>query len=355
MSELLEYKCPNCGGGLEFSSELQKMKCPYCESVFEMEEFIHKDEALGEEQPEPSNESQWEAEDGLKVYSCESCGAQIITQETTGATHCPYCDNPIVMKGSFAGELKPDLVIPFKLDKKEVMKQLSEHLKGKKLLPSVFKDQHHIEEVKAIYVPYWLFDGTAKGTLHATGKVNGAVIRHGDYLHHHYKLYDITRSGNMSFTNVPVDGSKKLDDALMQSLEPFHMEDAVDFQTAYLAGYLADRYDVDQTEGFQIGKARMRNSLDTHLRSTVTGYSSVDYKSGNQASVTPDGCKYALYPVWILDTKWNGETYRFAMNGQTGKFVGDLPMDKKKFWFGLFARMIGYTVVSGTILGLIFG
>ena len=50
--------------------------------------------------------------------------------------------------------------------------------------------------------------------------------------------------------------------------------------------------------------------------------------------------KYALYPVWLLNTSYKGEKYTFAMNGQTGKFIGNLPVDNGK----LAALFAGLTV-----------
>ena len=127
MAELLEYKCPCCGGAIEFDSSLQKMKCPYCDTEFEVETLKDLDEQTRMEfEDDMSFDStgscQWTQgqEEGVRIYVCRSCGGEIIADETTGATHCPYCDNPVVMKEQFSGMLKPDVVIPFKLDKQEI-------------------------------------------------------------------------------------------------------------------------------------------------------------------------------------------------------------------------------------------
>ncbi len=167
LSDLREYKCPCCGDGVAFDSKSQKMKCPYCDTEFELEALQAAQEA--EEQPADSFEwkeegSQWgQGEtDGLKTYSCKSCGAEIVSDATLGSTKCPYCDNPIVMTGQFSGDLKPDYVIPFKLDKKAAKIKLKEHMSGKALLPKVFSDENHIDEIKGVYVPFWLFDTDAE-------------------------------------------------------------------------------------------------------------------------------------------------------------------------------------------------
>ena len=104
----------------------------------------------------------------------------------------------------------------------------------------------------------------------------------------------------------------------------------MDFQTAYLAGYLADKYDVDADASIDRANERIKKSTEDAFRSTVQGYTSVIPENTN-VQLHNGKAKYALYPVWILNTTWNGQKYTFAMNGQTGKIVGDLPMDKSAY------------------------
>ena len=168
MAELHEYKCPCCDGAIEFDSTSQKMKCPYCDTEFEVDTLKAYDEELN---AQPREDMTWDATagtqwqegetEGLRVYSCNTCGGEIVADETTGASECPFCGNPVIMTGQFAGSLRPDLVIPFKVDKKTAVEKLHSHYKGKVLLPKVFKDENHIQEVKGLYVPVWLFDTDA--------------------------------------------------------------------------------------------------------------------------------------------------------------------------------------------------
>lgn len=123
----------------------------------------------------------------------------------------------------------------------------------------------------------------------------------------------------------------------MESIEPFNFTDAVNFQTAYLAGYLADKYDVDSQQSIARANERIKRSTEESFASTVKGYTTVIPDSSN-VRLQNGVAKYALYPVWLLNTSWNGQKYTFAMNGQTGKLVGDLPLDKgayKRWLFGL--------------------
>ncbi len=343
MSVLQQYKCPCCGGAIEFDSGLQKMKCPYCSTEFEMETLASYDEQLKNEQADDMSwdtaaGAQWqegEAE-GLRVYVCQSCGGEVVGDATTAATSCPFCSNPVVMMGQFSGALKPDYVIPFKFDKKAAVEALKKHYGGKRLLPKVFADQNHIDEVKGVYVPVWLFDADADANI----RYKATQVRSWSDSSYNYtetSYFAVARGGKIGFERVPVDGSSKMDDTLMESIEPYDFADAVDFQTAYLAGYLADKYDVDSEQSVARANERIKKSTEDAFASTVQGYTSV-VPEASSVSLQNGVAKYALYPVWLLNTSWNGQKYTFAMNGQTGKFVGDLPLDKgayKKWLFGI--------------------
>lgn len=353
MAEVIEYKCPNCAGAIAFDSSIQKMKCPYCDSELEMESLKQLDEQLKDL---PASEDlswdidsgeQWQEEEAkqIKVYACDSCGGQLVADETTAATACPYCDNPVVLRERVAGDLKPQYIIPFKLDKKAAKAALSKHLLGKRFLPKVFKDENHIDEVKGIYVPFWLFEAEAE----ADGRYLGTVVRHWSDSNYNYtetNYFSILRSATMAYENVPVDGSSKLDDQLMQSIEPFDFTEAVDFQTAYLAGYLADRYDQTAENSLPLVNKRIHQSTDEALAATVTGFATVETDESS-IRLKNEPPTYVLYPVWLLNTTWKGQKYTFAMNGQTGKFVGNLPLDRQTYWkyfisIGLVVTLMSY-------------
>jgi DNA-directed RNA polymerase subunit RPC12/RpoP len=336
MAVLQEFKCPCCDGAIEFDTASQKMKCPYCDTEFEVEALKTYGDELRAPQEENMNwdsapGQQWQVDEttGLRTYVCESCGGEIVGDENMAATSCPFCDNPVVMKGQFAGDLKPDLVIPFKLDKKAAKEALKKHYMGKKLLPKVFKDENHIDEVKGIYVPFWLFDADAEAHI----RYKATRVRTWSDSQYNYtetQHYHVSRGGTIGFTAVPVDGSTKLEDALMESIEPFNLADAVEFNPAYMAGYLADRYDVDAQQSIQRANERIKQSTADAFASTAQGYSTIiPVATGIQ--LENGKARYALYPVWLLNTTWNGKKYTFAMNGQTGKLVGDLPMDKSLY------------------------
>ena len=277
-----------------------------------------------------------EEDDGMSVYVCKSCGGEIVGDENTAATSCPFCGNPVVMMGQFSGALKPDYVIPFKLDKKAAKDALNRHYSGKRLLPKIFRDQNHIDEIKDVYVPFWLFDADAEADiLYRATQVR--AWSDSSYNYTETSFYSVSRSGSISFEKVPVDGSTNMPDELMESIEPYDFSEAVDFQTAYLAGYLADKYDVDAEQSIEHANDRIKQSTADAFADTVEGYTTVTPES-TSIRLQNGKAKYALLPVWILNTTWNGQKYTFAMNGQTGKLIGDLPLDKgayRKWLFGL--------------------
>ena len=349
MSDINEYKCPSCGGAIEFDSHSQKMKCPYCDTEFDLETLKKYDEQLSKEAEQKDDISDWQTDpgkqwqegetDGMNVYTCKSCGGEIVSDENTGETSCPYCGNPVILTERFRGALRPDMVIPFKLDKKAAKEAYYKHIKGRPLLPKVFRRENHIDEIKGIYVPFWLFDADVA----ADARYKATKVRtwsDSDYDYTETSYYSVDRSGNMSFVSVPVDGSSRMSDDLMESIEPYKVADAVEFQTAYLSGYLADKYDVDAQQSTDRAKERMKESAQDVLRDTVKGYASVIPENTN-VRISGGDAKYALYPVWILNTTWRGKKYIFAMNGQTGRMTGDLPVDN-----GAYTRwLLGLTAV----------
>ena len=357
--ENAEYKCPCCGGAIVFDSNLQKMHCPYCGTEFDIDTLKDYDSDLNKSTEsnfswDTSGGEQWQAEEGMRVYTCASCGGEIICEDTVSATECPYCGNPQIILSQLSGSLKPDLIIPFKYDKKAAVAAFDEHLKNKRLLPKIFKSQNHIDEIKGIYVPFWLFDADVDGTVrYRATRVRCWSDR--DYDYTETSFYSVLRGGEIAFDNVPADGSAKMADDLTESLEPFDFSEAVDFKTAYLSGYLADKYDVCADDCIERINTRVRTSTESAFASTVTGYNTVT-PEGASINIKNSSVKYALFPIWLLNTTYQGQKFTFAMNAQSGKFVGNLPLDKKayaKWLFGLWGAVAAGVTLLGTLFYLI--
>ena len=363
----LQLKCPCCGGALQFDDKKQLTVCPYCDSQFTAEDLkAYTQELDSHEQEDTSwDESMVQAytnedKEGIKIYSCDSCGGEIVVEETTSSTSCPYCGNNLLVAKELAGDLKPNYVIPFKNDKEAVMESLKKFFKKKPLLPSSFAKDNVIEEIKPLYVPFWLFDADVDGKVRFKGETTRRWSD-ANYDYKETKYYSIFRGGQIAFDHVPVDGSKKMEDQLMESIEPYNFDEAEEFNAAFLAGIAADRYDVSKDETFGRATERFRDGTVQAFRGDISGYENVKVEESNLQFSNTNAC-YALYPVWILNTKWKDKSFRFAINGQTGKTAGNLPISVGKsfmFWgiiFAIFAAIgvgLGFAFESLLILSII--
>ncbi len=360
-TQITNYQCPNCTGPLRFAGETGQLTCDYCATHYDVavieQLYADKEQAAASAGTQPQWDlsqtgGDWSAEEAshLRGYICPSCAAELICDDTTAATSCPYCGNPTVVPGQFAGQLKPDFVLPFRLDKAAAIDALKKYYKGKKFLPKSFSAGNHIEEVKGIYVPFWLYDGHAEAKLRFRGTV---VHTHtsGDEEVTITEFFRVVREGNLSFEKIPADGSSKMPDAHMDAIEPFDYAELKSFSTAYLPGFMAEKYDMDAAACAERVNDRIRQSTEDALAGTTTGYTTLEPEHSD-INLTQGEVKYALMPVWMLSTKWKGQSFLFAMNGQTGKLIGDLPVDKGLYWSWFAKLSLPLMAILGAILFL---
>ena len=354
--DIKEYKCPNCNGTVGFDSSSQNMKCPYCDAEFEIQALDEYNKELTVQENDNFNwdiskaGAQWgggELED-LSTGSCPSCGAELMGGENTIAMVCPCCGNAQIVQKRISGMLKPEYCIPFKLEKKAAVDALNKFCQNKRLLPSFFKKENRINNIQGMYAPFWLFDAKASATI--TFKATKTMgWSDSSYNYTKTDFYSVVRDGSLDFEKIPVDGSEKLDDAYMDAIEPFDYAQIQDYQSAYLAGYSAEKYDVDAETSKERANKRIKQSIETEFAKTVTGYQTV---SVEKSFVNVEGKKvsYALMPIWILNTKYQNQNYQFIMNGQTGRLVGKLPVDNGKTW----KYRLMFMLIGGGILTVIF-
>ena len=344
---VMEYQCPCCGAGLHFGGDVQKLTCEYCDNEFDIETVraFNESQAMKDVidiQLEEKSQQEWSSEEESKLncFICPSCGAEIISDNTTAATFCPYCDNPTIMPGRLSGGLKPDSVIPFRTTKEDAKAAFLQLCKGKPLLPKEFAQEHRLEMITGMYVPFWLYDcsGDCSGSYKAT-RIHRWMDANYTYTRTEHFL--LNRAAKASFSGIPMDGSSKMDDTFMESIEPFDYGQLIDFDTAYLSGYYADKYDVEADSGKDRIRQRVDNAMNDQIQSSLIGYSTV-IPTSRQLQVSHSKARYVLLPVWMLNTKYRGKIYHFAMNGQTGKMTGTLPICPKRSagWFaGIFAAV----------------
>ncbi|MBR4979223.1 MAG: hypothetical protein IKX77_01590 [Clostridia bacterium] len=340
-NDVLSYKCPSCGSPLVYGVD-GKLICSSCGNAYEPEalQVLERSEVedkgfdWGDYTKKFENEK--EVLENTSIYICRSCGAAIEADETLAATHCPYCDNEIILSDRLTGGLKPNAVIPFKISEKTLEDSVKNYFKNKPLLPSNFINKQKMSKIKGIYVPFWLFDSKIDGQTFFNG-TKTRFYSDSDYNYTETRHYIIENDGKMSFSKIPVDASVKMRNDLMDSVEPFDFSKLVKFDSAYLSGYVADRFDSTPDNEMERAENRMLNSAADEI-STTTGFGAVSVRSknlhANNAKV-----RYALLPVYLLNCEYGGKKYQYAINGQTGKVVGELPESKIKklaFFFGSF-------------------
>ena len=336
------YNCISCGAPLHFDPPTGKLKCDYCDSLYTPEEI---EEHFKNKESETAAER---TDEEFKSYSCSSCGAELLADQNTAVMLCPYCGNNTIATAQFASNIRPDCLIPFAVEKKVAMEKYEKYYQDglikKFLLPKSFKTDSHIQDIQGVYIPFWLFSGKAEveGTYEVSNDKHS-----GDYIIH--EIYEAKRSGNIDFNDVPADASKRMPDDLMDSIEPYNLKDLKDFSMAYLPGFLAERFDVDEEDDKERAEERVAGTVRNKVNETLH-YNTIRERD-EDIDVSIEKTKYALLPAWVLTTKWNGLEWMFAMNAQTGKFTGNLPVNKGKFW----GSIIGSFFIVLILCLLLFG
>lgn len=337
---VIEYKCANCGSGMVFDSETGMLSCNSCGRKDNIEQLV-----------DPLTTSAF-LENEAAEYHCNSCGAVIMTEAETAATVCSFCGSAVVLGDRLTGKLAPGKVIPFAISKEEATKAFKKWCKNGLLTPSGFMTADRIKSMTGMYVPFWLYE------LHNRIEVQGhatkvRVYTSGDYQYTETQHFDVYRKIRLNYLKVPIDASEKMNDQLMDRLEPFPYHQLKEFKTPYLAGYIAEKYSYDEEQLFPRAKEKIREYVDAYIQSTMGGYATVNYKD-KQVDTKLQHADYALLPVWVVHYDYNKLEHTFAMNGQTGKVVGKPPLSKLKI-AGWFAGIAGVTLIAMKTISFMMG
>ena len=334
----LSYKCPSCGAPLTYAGAQQEMKCGSCGNSFPPETVRQVSSIEQEDAQAAARGTSWDFKDQeysgaeaeqTRTYSCSSA-AQLITEVTTVATNCAFCGSPSIIPAQFTPGTRPEVIIPFIVSKEEAEAKFHSYFRGRKMIPNYFlQGRNRIEEIRQLYVPYWLFSCVADGRMsfNAT-RVNSFIS--GKYQVTVTKHFLVRREGSLAFKDLPIDANSQVDNAITETLEPFHVDKAIAFSPETLSGAMANRADVSAEDCKQRADQRISATMESVLRGTVQGYHSVTTRSSSIA--VDDGQAIpALYPIWFITTKREGKTFVFAINGQTGELTCNIPYSKGKF------------------------
>lgn len=347
--KIVNYKCPNCAGPMRFEIDPQQWVCRYCDSAFSATELDRLLAQVGTEVPERDEVPAYEFDEkDTAVYICPDCGGRIITAINTAATFCVYCHNPVVVADHLKGEHAPVRILPFKLKKEVFMEELRAICRKKPLLPGTFRHYVRRGEVTGLYVPFWLFSASIYVSVIGTARKVGRLDRAG----HKYELtdhYQIVRSATVPFENVPVDASLRMDNELMDALEPYDFTQLEDFSMQYLSGFFAESFDEDATDCTLRFIERTDKAVRTIMADSIKGYTVSDLETVDVRRHDMHH-EYVMLPVWVMNVKEGKETYTFLMNAQTGKVAGHLPVSARRvgmLFMGFLILLIILTVLFG--------
>ncbi|MGY3717852.1 TFIIB-type zinc ribbon-containing protein [Sutcliffiella cohnii] len=337
---VIHYKCPNCGDDMVFNSETGTLSCGACGRQDNIEDFSEENIITTFE------------EDEAKEYHCENCGAVLITEAETAATTCSFCGAGVVLADRVSGTLAPAMVIPFSISKEQAAEAFKKWCRNGLLTPKDFMTANRIKNITGMYVPFWIYDLNSKVQVSAVGTKVRTYTK-GEYIYTETKFYDVYRDINLDYSKIPVDASTKMNDELMDKLEPFPYDQLKEFKTPYLAGYIAEKYNYDDKELLPRAKDKIDGYIESYIKSSVSGYATVNYKR-KDINVKKVHSSYVLLPVWMVYYDYNKTEHIFAMNGQTGKVVGKPPISKGKVagWFG---GVAAGTFVSLKVVSMLMG
>jgi len=351
--DAIEYKCPNCNADLKFDPATQKLSCEYCLSSFTIEEIKKICAAAENGIPnKPPEQEIQDFEEHTNLFHCASCGADIMCDDQQTALFCYYCHNPVILAGKLTGEYRPSKVIGFKLNRERAVDMFKNWVGKRRFIPSDFKSEQQIEKITGLYVPFWVADCSVDAKFQAIGK----KIRHwssGSYAYTETKEFRVSRIGNIQVDGIPADGESKIDDLLMESIEPYDYRELKDFSMSYLSGFFADKYDVDKAGVFPRIRSRASQAGKKVIHDSVGSYSTLNVTS-EQYNIYQTEWQYMMLPVWFMTYKYNGKIYEFAINGQTGKLAGTPPLDKNKLLRFCIGLGVAVTAAAALIGGVIF-
>lgn len=354
----ITYQCPNCGGGLAFDPGTQKYKCEYCLSFFGQEEL--EEEARAAEngaakagiQTSGGMSSAGEPVEAVSCL-CPSCGAQVVTDETTAASFCYYCHNPVIIEGRLKGGYHPDCIIPFSIDRKQAEEIFRRWIGRKRFVPRDFYSPRQVESMTGVYFPYWLYSCQVDGSLEGEG-VRMRVWTAGNLRYTENKIYQVSRRGQMDVENVARNALKKNNARLSEGVLPFLPEGQKPFHMSYLTGFQAERRDMESGELAEAVEREVKDLASMRLKESAEGYSSLKIRA-QSAQIQNARWYYGLFPVWTLTYKGpkDGKIYYFALNGQTGKVCGELPVDYGRLavlFLAVFLPLLALFLIGGYFL-----
>ncbi|MFC3615425.1 TFIIB-type zinc finger domain-containing protein [Lutimaribacter marinistellae] len=343
------FPCDQCGADMRFVPGEGRLVCDHCGNTESVSagpwggstlRELDFEAALAQRLPEAEIEE-------TRVLSCPNCGAQVEFDPDTHAAECPFCATPVVTDTGAHRHIKPKGVLPFALEERQAHSAMNDWLGRLWFAPSGLKEYARKgRKMQGIYVPYWTFDADTqtryrgeRGVIYYETRT--VVIDGKRQVQQVPKVRWTPKSGRVArfFDDVLVLASHSLPKSYTDALEPWDLSALEPYQPEYLAGFRAEAYTVELAEGHKEARAFMARVIERDVRFDIGGDRQRIH--GIETRVSDVTFKHILLPVWLAAYKYRGETYRFVVNGRTGKVQGERPWSAIK---------IAVAVVLGLIL-----
>ncbi|MCR5215771.1 MAG: hypothetical protein K6C69_02435 [Lachnospiraceae bacterium] len=312
-------KCNSCGAGMRFDPATQRLVCDYCNNTQDI--FSQTGENISEGSEAP-------AEYETMIYTCPNCGGDICCDSDTAVTFCNYCGSSVELEGRLVTMEAPSGVIPFQITKEQAKEAYQKRCRQALFVPKYMKEESKLEQIRGIYMPYWLYDLDMKDDVHFKGKKS---YRRGDYIiTDHYRL---TTNVDAHYEGTSFDASSNFTDELSMSIAPYKVAMEKPFSQGYLSGFYADVADVKNKVYSQKSKEVVGDAITESLIHTKPylqyGAGKEDGNIAKHLHIRKK--RLAYFPVWFLATERQGYVSYAVINGQTGKLAADLPIDPLKY------------------------
>ena len=314
------YECSNCGGNLRFDIASQQLTCVHCNSQFDPYEITKERDA------EESTDYE------VTVFTCPQCAGEIYSTDNTAAGFCSFCGASTILDSRISKERRPGFIIPFKKTKEDCKKAYTKKIKKAIFAPDELRNPKHIESFRGIYMPYWVYHISQKGSILLKGEKEH---RRGDYIITDH--YDLTGNLDAYYKGLSYDASSSFADNISERLAPFDVKNMQSFTPSMLSGFYADTSDVDKGIYEHDAEIAAREQTGKFLKKQPDlreySISNINYPAGD-CRTTCENADLAMFPVWFLSYRNKDRVAYATVNGQTGKVVADMPVDIKKFLIG---------------------
>ena len=324
--EVEVFTCENCGGNMIFDIKSQSLKCPYCETEVKIDNSGDVLEYDFSNVSRLEAQSDWNEE--AEVIKCESCGAETVVDRQSTAIHCSYCGSSHVLKTKQSAGIKPEGVLPFKIDKHQAMEEMSRWMKRRWLAPNDLKLLYQSDKLQAVYVPYWTYDAQTYSTYtgqggryyYETREVNGKkeTIQK-------IRWYPVNGQLHEFFDDVLVNASAHYSDQIMSGVEPYNTDRIEPYKPEYLSGYLAERYYLGVSEGFSCANQKMVRELESMAHHEIMCRFDTARNVVVRTQYQNVTFKHVLLPIWCANYDYKGKNYQYIINGETGRVHGTYP------------------------------